>query len=136
MVLLGPYLLWLGYKQQSDIAQLRIDGVQGSGTVVEGSEFQRKRGGKSYSLTVSYVASDGRERQKEFIVGQSLFDRHCGTDSIINPDITVEYSKSDPDVARLPGQEDTSSVLLIAGAVVGLIGLAGTAYVGRQFIGR
>ena len=128
MLVVGPIMLTLGYKEQREVALVQSEGVQVNGTILEGSESRGRRGRKSFELKVAYQSEDGRQRSKEFSVSESIFNQHCSASMVTNPQIAVRYAKSKPEVARLAGQDDNSSVMMIFGMILLGLGIGGIAY--------
>lgn len=128
VLVVGPIMLTLGFKERREIALVQAEGVQVNGIIFEGSESRGRRGRRSFELKVSYQTPEGRQLQKDFSVNESLFNQHCSASAITNPQIAVRYAKTDPSIARLVGQEDSSAVMMIFGMILLGLGVGGIAY--------
>jgi hypothetical protein len=74
---------------------------------------------------VTYKDEAEKVHEQDFSVKSSIFQEHCNETDIVNPIIPVKYVKSDPTVAVLEGNQSDTSLLIMGGIGLLVVGLLG-----------
>jgi hypothetical protein len=128
---LGLVLAYMGWSDSSRIHDIQTNGVEATARVEGATRVQRRRGGESYSLKITWQDAKGATRSADKVTVSSTYARrHISGNTITLDTVRIKYLPDDAetkpivldDVGR---QEDSDEFMLTLG-----IGLAGGGAVG------
>ena len=105
--ILGPALTYVGLKNKSLKERLANEGKTVPGVIV-GREWKKvRKGGKTYSMDVTFKPEGGSTVNKRMTVDSTFFNAHVSGDAISNPLTKVRYNPAKPEEESfIEGQEE------------------------------
>lgn len=105
MIVGGPIMTCFGIYKAMEYGKIASEGKIAVGTIVSCSEHFSRRGGRSYSINVAYVADNGTSYQSNFSVSSSVYEARVSDGQIVHPNIEVKYLPSSPTSCYLAEDE-------------------------------
>ena len=127
----GPIVAFVSYSKKQTFDKIVTEGVEVDGTLEKGESTKRK-GVTSYKFDVAWKTKEGKSFTKNMSLSSSFVKPRLNGDSITDWDVKVKYLPSDPNEAFVVGAESDPKSGIYGGGVVGLLGLAGTAWMFRK----
>lgn len=129
MILVGGYMYY-DKSSKSDLSNtLQERGVSVNGTIIDGYEQTRRKGGTSYYIVVQYKPEGLGTQKTKLEVSSSLYDRVAK-----NMPVEVLYLKEDPTQFMIKGEPLASESEATIALVILIIGMAGGGWFAVDYV--
>jgi hypothetical protein len=114
-LIIGPFLIYFGWKQFATSRELQKSGKTAVGKVVDADDVRGRRGRHTYYLTVDFQAEGGRAMHERIKVDRDLFQAAAN-----KPEVKITYLAEDPSTC-VAGEKVESKWGMMAGGGIALV---------------